>query len=265
MIAGVYAWCRTTDDMVDSRPDLSEEERGILLDAWVAVSRAAYDGIPAPATFVNEVMADMRENDAPFRYAELIAEGVRMDLEHREYQDMESIREYSYRVASAVGLWITELAGIRDAWTLERAAALGHAMQLTNILRDVGEDLAEGRLYLPLDHLNHYGLSREILLEQLNGEGIPAAYPELMESLMAEADRQYDLACEAIPKLPPSYQRPIAVAARIYQGIHRSLRRNNYDNLHYRAHTRKCEKISLAAGALLELGRIKRRYKKNRH
>lgn len=260
-IQGVYAFCRITDDLVDEAQDASRASLDRVLGEWLALSHAAYRGRPTGIGLLDEVMGEMSAAGVPVRYVDELVEGMRMDLEDRRYRDLGALRVYTYRVASVVGLWLTELFGVRDAWVLGRAEALGHAMQLTNILRDVGEDLDRGRVYLPDDLLAVHGLDREELHAMRQGRSpIGPAYRGLMEELMAVADRDYELAFQAIPALPPFFQRPVAVAARVYQGIHREIRANGYDNLALRAHTGPLRKTRLAVRAFLELRRERRRW-----
>jgi hypothetical protein len=163
---------------------------------------------------------------------------------------MTELRRYTYRVASVVGLWITELFGIRDPWFLERAASLGHAMQLTNILRDVGEDVRAGRVYLPATWLKAYGLGLEDLERMAAGAPVTSSYRKLVERLLRVAEAEYDHAAPAIPLLPAFYRRPVAVAADVYRGIHGGIRSNDYDNFRLRAHTSLPRKLVLGASAL---------------
>jgi phytoene synthase len=153
-----------------------------------------------------------------------------------------------------VGGWLTELFGIRDRWVLDRAFALGHAMQLTNILRDVGEDLERGRLYLPEYLMAKHGVDREFL-EAKAQSGFPASsgYRRLLEELMEAAETDYDRAFEAIPFLPRFFQGPVAVAANVYRGIHMEIRRNGFDNLSLRASTSLPRKMVLAIQGLFKL------------
>jgi phytoene synthase len=139
---------------------------------------------------------------------------------------------------------------VKDPWVLARAADLGHAMQLTNILRDVGEDLGRGRLYLPLDRMAAHGLTPADL-EAAGGWGgsPPAAYRALMEELMEFAECRYQRAFQAIPALPRYFQRPVLVAALAYRGIHTALRRNGYDNIGRRAYTTPADKLRIAVKA----------------
>ena len=177
-----------------------------------------------------------------------------MDLRPREYATMAELREYTWRVASAVGLWLCGLYGVHDRAMLTRASELGHAMQLTNILRDVGEDLAKGRLYLPLDVLRRYGLARvDLVAMQSGARPIDASYEAMIQEMIDLADVSYRLADEAIPHLPPAFGRSVAVASAVYSDIHRRIRSNGYDNLRRRAYTTSLGKVVTGARALLGL------------
>jgi hypothetical protein len=145
---------------------------------------------------------------------------------------------------------MTELFGITDPRMLDRAASLGHAMQLTNILRDVGEDLEAGRLYLPTSWLAAHGLDRRDLERMAETGRIDPRYEEMIERLVRVADAEYDHAAAAIERLPNFYRRPVAVAADVYRGIHDAIRANGYDNLTRRAYTSTLDKLKLGAGAL---------------
>jgi phytoene synthase len=194
-------------------------------------------------------------------YPEELIRGMAMDLDPREYPDLTALRGYSYRVASVVGVWLSELFGTRAPAVLRRAEAMGHAMQLTNILRDVGEDLRRDRLYLPLDRMARAGVTRDQLERCVEaGAPLPPGWVPLMQELLAEAERDYALAFEAIPALPVFFQRPVAVAGRVYEGIHREIRAQGYDTLRARAYTSLPRKVSLGARALLDLRDERRRH-----
>ena len=245
----IYAWCRFTDDLVDEASAPGAELHRTL-DAWAAICGAAYGGDATRIPLADAVMGEMASRRIPFALASELIEGVRMDVEPRVYRTMGDLRRYTHRVASVVGTWLTYSFGVRDGWMIERAHALGHAMQLTNIIRDVGEDLRRGRLYLPADRMAAHGVSRESLLDARararNGGGVGVAYPGLLEELMGIADAAYADAYEAMPHLPASFQRAVAVAAQVYQGIHDQVRANGYDNLNRRAHTSLPAKVMLA-------------------
>jgi phytoene synthase len=255
-VARVYAWCRVTDDLVDDPP--AGVPAAELLDAWLALSRRAYEGGPTGLPLLDRVMGEMAVGGVPFRHAASLVEGMRMDLRGERYATLAELRRYTFCVASTVGLWLTQLMGVDDAVVLERAERMGHAMQLTNILRDVGEDRANGRMYLPAELLAKHGITEPALARMCAGGTISPAWRVLVEELMSVAEDDYRAALEAVPALPPSFARPVAVAAHVYRGIHREIRRNGYDNLRRRAHTRAADKAGLALAALWELFRASR-------
>jgi phytoene synthase len=249
-VARVYAWCRFTDDLVDI-PSASMYQTAQRLDAWLACSRMAYDGRPCGVPLVDRVMGDMAERDIPFAYAEDLATGVRSDMTFSLIEDVAALQLYSHRVAGVVGCWLTELHGVRDSWMLERASALGAAMQVTNILRDVGEDWDRGRVYLPLTMMHRHGLVPHDIGAMRRGiRPLDAAYRRLIEELMRMAEDGYDAGREAMPMLPVHFRHSVAVAAAVYEGIHDVIRRNGYDNVHRRAVTSTGNKVALAASAL---------------
>jgi phytoene synthase len=255
-VARVYAWCRYTDNLVDDDMSAALAER--RLDRWLECSRHAYDGRDCGIELVNRVMGEMAERQIPFDYARDLVRAMRSDLQFAPFADLDALRVYTYRAAGVVGCWLTELHGVTDPWMLERATALGRAMQLTNILRDVGEDLGRGRLYLPVAELERHGLSANAITAMALGDrGIEPSYAALIEQLMSVAQADYAVASEAIPQLPPEFRRAAAVASAVYQGIHGAIRRNGYDNLRRRAYTTASRKAALAATALLALARAR--------
>jgi phytoene synthase len=254
-IERVYAFCRVTDDIVDRTDSRTVAERAELLAEWAAVARTSHGGVASGIPLLDEVMADAARHGIPFTYPAMLCEGMEMDLAGTRYRSLSELRGYTYRVASVVGLWITELAGIRDTEVLERAAGMGHAMQLTNILRDVGEDLREGRLYLPSDRMAVHDISEERLRCMLQGsEPIGNDYRALIDSMMEEAEIEYSLALKALERIPLAYRGAFGVAAYVYRGIHEAIRSNGHDNLTRRAHTTTLRKLSLASRALWRTG-----------
>jgi 15-cis-phytoene synthase len=254
-VARVYAFCRVTDDLVDQADDPVLAEG--MLDEWMGLARRAYDGGETGVALLDRVMREMAEAAVPFDHAAELAEGMRMDLRADRYATMAELRVYTYRVASVVGLWITELAGVHVPRVLASAAEMGHAMQLTNILRDVGEDRRRGRLYLPADHLARHGIT-EAELDGMLERGPTPAYRRMTEELLRSAEASYRSAFPAIRELPAPFRRPVAVAAHVYRGIHAPLRRAGYDNLRRRAVTSGTAKSVLATRALWELWRLER-------
>lgn len=252
-ISGVYAFCRFTDDLVDeTEADVAVARQRV--DAWRRLARSAYQGHETGIPLLDVVMTRMARGGAPFHYIDDLLDGVAMDLEPLNFETLEDLYVYTYRVAGVVGGWITEQFGLHDPDLLSRAYSLGHAMQLTNILRDVGEDWRRDRLYLPRRLLDEYGVGIEVVGRVASdGAPVPAAYGDLIESLILVAEHHYQHAFEAIPRLPRHYARPVAVAARVYQGIHDVIRQNRYDNGRRRAYTSLWHKLRLGWGALRDL------------
>lgn len=269
LVAEVYAFCRFTDDMVDRDTVSSAEELHARLADWRRLAHAAYTGVPSGFALLDKPLVEMGRRGIPFDYASDLIDGVAMDLPpvgsmnginaatsttfSRRYATLEELDAYSYRVASVVGLWLTRLVGVHDAAVLERATALGHAMQLTNILRDVGEDWRNGRLYLPLDVLARHSISEGDIARAAAGGPLPRGWLAAMEELMAAADVRYARALGAVNALPKFFRQPVAVSGYVYRDIHTALRGNAYNNFTQRAHTSKLRKLWLGAKARLWL------------
>lgn len=247
-VARVYSWCRFTDDLVDD-PAVEPVAAAALLDEWMSLSRSAYDGNASGIPFLDRVMGEMSAARVPFRYADDLAEGMRMDLRGERYESMLELRRYTYRVASVVGLWVSELFDVRDPAVLIKAESMGHAMQLTNILRDVGEDLRAGRCYLPADLMAR----NRVTEAQLRDGRLSTGYKMLVKELIDAANVEYRIGLGGLPDLPSSLRRPVAVAAHLYRGILDEIRRNGYDNLTRRARTSPTRKAMLATRAMIAL------------
>jgi phytoene synthase len=248
-VEDVYAFCRATDDLVDRTHAKASPSQ--LLAAWERTSKAAFEGHPSGLPVIDRAMKRAARDGVPWAWiAELLA-GMRMDVRGATYPALEDLQGYAHRVAGVVGLWLARANGVRRPGDLRRADALGRAMQLTNIVRDVGEDLRRGRLYLPRRLMAAHGVTVAGLLGALGGGELPPGYPDLLERLMREADRDYEAGLGGLGALPRGFGRAVAVAAGVYRGIHREVRRNGYDNLRLRGATSLPRKIALAGGMLL--------------
>lgn len=252
-VAQVYAFCRTADDLADGSVTRDPADAEALLQAWLAAANRAYTGDATGIGFLDEVMADTARAGVPFGVVAELVEGLRTDFGPVAMADWGELHRYSYRVAGVIGIWLTRLFGVHDPWVLDRAEALGHALQLTNILRDVGEDLAMERIYLPRCAMHRNGVRRTDLEAMAAGAPITAGYRALIEETMAVADRYYAQAYEGMARLPAFYARPVAVAAGVYHGIHAEIRSAGYDNLRRRARTSAAAKPVLAARGLWRL------------
>jgi len=215
-IEALYAFCRAVDDCVDEEG--GEGEAGLA--RWLAEVRRVYAGKPE-----TELGRELAETVARFPIPrgcfEDVVAGCRMDLAPRRYATFADLRVYCERVASAVGLASIEIFGYEDPRTREYAVELGLALQLTNILRDVGADAARDRLYLPLEDLARFGVPERELLAVARDPR--AARPAGLDRLLAfEADRARSHYAAAANALPARDRRSM-LAAEIMGAIYRAV------------------------------------------
>ncbi len=256
-VSYLYSYCRLTDDLVDHAAG-TDRQTFEALDKWEKLSRCAYDGKASGIAWLDVAMQDARNAGLPFSVVEALLQGVRSDISTVAVEDVGELDRYCYRVAGVVGQWMCYVFGVTDRRMLDRATALGKAMQLTNILRDVGEDYRNGRRYLPQSLMDEFEVDEEALQAMMNGAPVNDAYRALIKHMMHRADRLYDYAWEAIPRLPSGFQRAVVVSAALYQGIHDEIVANAYDNLTKRAFTSPGKKAVLAGKGMLRLRKTTR-------
>ena len=216
-MSALYAFCREVDDVADE-DSVPLAKRREQLGEWREDIRKACEG-GAPEFQVNrELQPFIIEHKLPFHlFAELV-KGVEMDLDQDRYADPSALEGYCYRVASVVGLLSIEIFGYTDPRCREYADALGKALQLTNILRDIGEDAARGRIYVPRSELSRFGVTEEEILARRSSERFEA----LAASLAGQAREFY---ARARALLPPA-DRQSMVAAELMGTVYwRLLRR----------------------------------------
>ena len=233
-VHALYAFCRTSDDLVD----LPQANATQALAAWVALVHAPQ---PPPD---NAVL--LAWNDTLTRYAvprtlpdELLA-GIAMDLTVNRYPTFDDLWLYCYRVASVVGLISMQIIGYREG-AVDYAIKLGVALQLTNILRDVGEDARRGRVYLPREDLERFGLSADDILNGRRDE----AFRSLMRFEIERAHCLYEAAWPGIALLNPDGQLAITAAAEIYRGILGKIHQSDYNVYQRRASVPLARKLLL--------------------
>lgn len=184
----LYAFCRVADDLVDDAPDAATATAG--LDAFAGATEAALSGSPSPDPVLRGLVDTVRRFAIPASFIREILAGVRMDLERRRYERFADLELYCSRVASAVGAAAIHVWGFTDPAAVSLSHDCGVAFQLTNILRDIPEDLGRGRIYLPLEDLRACGCSEEDLLAGRIGPefaGLAAAEVARAEGLYARA------------------------------------------------------------------------------
>lgn len=244
-VVTLYTFFRVLDDLVDKPPKGHQvEDIRIELDAW---QHWFTEGCPFPAPrepLGSRLASVLAEHRVPITIFLDFLDGLSSDLEPRDICDFSELYRYCYRVAGTVGLAMTHVLGVSSAQALFAAENLGIGMQLTNILRDVGGDLAAGRIYLPQDDLARFGSSRTHLLQLYRDQrGPDERFRDLMRYQVARAHRHYVRGMSGIWLLPADCRLPILVAGRLYRGILTAIESKNYDVLRSRAATRFPEKV----------------------
>lgn len=216
-ITALYAFCREVDDIADECADFQVART--KLNWWRAEIDNLYQGQPqhpvtkalAPAVAAYDLSAE--------HFHEII-DGMEMDLEYNRYQDFKQLQLYCYRVASVVGLLSASIFGYRNRDTLKYAHDLGMAFQLTNIIRDVGEDARRNRIYLPLDELARFGVLEDDILHSRESEQVR----QLLEFQIERAEGFYDRALNALPSEDRKQQRTGLIMTAIYRTLLREIK-----------------------------------------
>jgi phytoene synthase len=228
-IVAVWDFCRAVDDAVDEAP---AEQSAVEVQRWRDEVAQCFDGT-APATPQGRALQPLiAAYGLPRSAFDALVEGVEMDLHGRRYRTFEELYEYCIRVASAVGLMCVQIFGCQDQGAKQYAIDLGVALQLTNILRDVPGDLGRGRVYLPLDDLQRFGVSEADLGTEVAraGHGVVSARVKALLAFEASRARAYYARADAA--LPRADARRLVAArimGRIYRGILDRIERAGYD------------------------------------
>lgn len=216
-----YAFCRTLDDLADE-PGMTADQRAKALEAW---KHGLQSGFEDPTDFQREVTALRDRLGIPNDLLVAIVDGCTMDLEPRRFQSSEELDGYIWKVACAVGLVSIRIFGCKDPAAEPYAIALGRALQLTNILRDVAEDFANGgRIYLPLDIMTRCGCNEESIARADRGEG----FLMLMNHVADRAMAGFREAQNLLPAADRRALAPARVMADIYQHLLESMRRDGF-------------------------------------
>lgn len=218
----VYAFCRTTDDIVDSEQDVhSKIDR---LRRWRTELERGLDG-HSDFPLLNRLSAISQRFNIPIIHFYELLKGVEMDLVKNRYKTFEELKEYCYHVASSVGLMCLGIFGSKDQRTKEYAVNLGIALQLTNILRDVGMDARYGRIYLPQDDLLQFGYTES---ELLNRSYTPR-FKALMAFEAARAEEYFRRAQDSLPVTDKKAMFAAKIMERIYFHTLLLIREADYD------------------------------------
>ncbi len=238
-ITALYAFCREVDDTVDEATDPSVAR--IKLAWWRTEVSTMYKGTPT-----HPVTQALQPHIAPYQLEEqhlqAIIDGMEMDLDQSRYLDYPGLQKYCWRVAGVVGILSASIFGYTRPETLAYAEKLGLAFQLTNIIRDVGDDARKGRIYLPVNELQQFGVTAADILNFRHSEKFEA----LMRFQNERAQRTYDEALALLPKQDRRAQRPGLMMASIYRTLLDEIADENFQVLNQRISLTPLRKLWLA-------------------
>lgn len=238
-ITALYAFCREVDDTVDEATDGSVAR--IKLAWWRTEVSKMYAGTPT-----HPVMLALQPHIAVYKLEEqhlqAIVDGMEMDLDQSRYLDYPGLQRYCWHVAGVVGILSASIFGYTNPKTLAYAEKLGLAFQLTNIIRDVGDDARKGRIYLPVNELQQFGVTANDLLKLQHSDKFEA----LMAFQAKRAQAIYDEALALLPKEDRRAQRPGLMMASIYRTLLDEIQRDGYHVLNQRISLTPLRKLWLA-------------------
>ena len=249
----LYAFCRTMDDLADDPPPgASPQEIRASIEAWREWLTSGYRSDPPEPAGLGPALQEVLERyQVPPDYLLALLKGVESDLGAVQMPDFSALYRYSSRVAGAVGLAMSHILGARQPEALVAANQLGIAMQLTNVLRDVGGDLRQNRIYLPADELAQFGYSGDRLKALIRDQEPPdRQFRSLMRFQVARTRSYYARSLASIWLLPAPARPGILIAGRLYRAILDVIEANGYDVLHRRAVTSRIRKTREALAAL---------------
>ena len=239
-ITALYAFCREVDDAVDECSDPAVARTKLAW--WRTEVEALYAG-NAQHPVSRALAAILPRFRLSREHLNDIIDGMQMDLDRNRYPDIAALKEYCHRVAGVVGLLSAEIFGYQDPRTLEYAADLGLAFQLTNIIRDVGEDARRDRIYLPLDEMERFGISAADIMDGRDSEDLR----RLIEFQIERALGVYRQALDKLPAVDRAAQRPGLMMAAIYRTLLEEIRADGCHVLHQRTSLTPVRKLWIAS------------------
>jgi phytoene synthase len=238
-ITALYAFCREVDDTVDDATDQSVAR--IKLAWWRNEVTQMYSGTPT-----HPVMLALKPHLQPYdlkqEHLQAIIDGMEMDLDQSRYLDYPNLKKYCWHVAGVVGILSASIFGVTNPQTLKYAETLGLAFQLTNIIRDVGEDARKGRIYLPIDELQQFNVTAADLLNARHSEKFEA----LMKFQADRAQQLYDEAFALLPQEDRRAQRPGLMMSAIYRTLLDEIERDGFHVLTQKISLTPLRKLWLA-------------------
>lgn len=248
-MAALYAFCREVDDIADDE-SVPVEKRREQLAVWRDDVRKACEGIRPSLPVNRELQPVIRQFNLPFHLFDELIRGVEMDLDTRRYETYDRLDLYCYRVASVVGLLSIEIFGYTNPACRDYAVYLGKALQLTNILRDIGGDAARGRIYLPLSELARHDVTPEEILQGRHSD----RFLRLARSVAERARQFYRLARETLPAADRRNMVAAELMAAVYWKLLCKLEARNFPVFEPKpTRLNKAQKLLLVLGAWLRL------------
>jgi 15-cis-phytoene synthase len=238
-ITALYAFCREVDDTVDECTDVTVARNKLMW--WRKEIAAMVSGNPShPVT--QALQSHMAKYALDANHLLAIIDGMEMDLDQTRYLDYAGLKKYCWHVASAVGILSARIFGITHDETLQYAEQLGLAFQLTNIIRDVGEDARKGRIYLPVNELQQFNVTAADILNARHSEN----FEKLMRFQAQRAQAAYDAAFALLPAADRRAQRPGLIMAAIYRALLDEIERDGFHVLQQKISLTPIRKLWLA-------------------
>ena len=256
-VFAIYGLCRYLDNLVDECEDLVTQQKITLsqVDEKLKEFKENLDRVYNGEFVDDPILIAYADTLKKYEIAKelplLLIDGVRQDMDKNRFKNFQEIYDYSYKVASVVGLMTCEIFGYSSKEALQPATDLGIAMQLTNILRDVGEDLQRNRIYIPKDELDMFNISEQELFNKERSE----KFIELMKFQIKRAREYYKNAFEGIEMLTKDSRLPVYLAHRNYSRILDKIEENDYDVFNKRAFLNQSEKLSMLPKVILDLNK----------
>ena len=248
-VHALYGFARYADEIVDDLAStLTVDEKAKALSTWGEKILNDLKGGTSDDAVGRALIDTVNRFDIPHAHFKAFLDSMTMDLTVTEYQTYEDLLEYVYGSAAVIGLEMVPVLGVLEEGAYECAKKLGIAFQLANFIRDVGEDLDRGRIYLPLDELAQCGVSREMLEARV-------LTPQIIEALKFQIARVRQLQAEATPgikKLEPASRPCIEAASTLYCGIVNEVEKIGYDIFNKRAKTSTARRLRVASAAFLK-------------
>lgn len=254
-IFAIYGLCRTLDDIVDeNEQNLYQKRRSRTeiikkLEKFRVQLISAYRGAEQTNSVLIAFADVLNRYQISLEYPLTLLDGVKMDLVKNRYETFDELYEYSYKVASVVGLMTSEVFGYSNPKAINYAVDLGIAMQLTNILRDIGEDLERNRIYIPREDLELFKVREEDIFRK----DISENFIELMKFQITRARRYYNEADKGICMLEKDSRLPVLLARENYSRILNKIEANEYHVFNQRAYLSSAEKLSILPKILYQL------------